>query len=171
MSVVRPGGMGTSTTVPVVITNARSSSCNRLAAPHNGQRIFDERAHASRDSGRRTKCYGEVNFAPKAPDTNGGSLFVSGPALAIPLRVPARERSTASTSSGIRARAWWATTFIAAPVPTAHIPGSTPAVDSNTAYTDGTVVSGQTYYYAATSVNSSGQESTLSTPPVHATVP
>jgi hypothetical protein len=44
-------------------------------------------------------------------------------------------------------------------------------LDSNTAYSDGTVVSGQTYYYAATSVNSSGQESSRSTPPVQATVP
>ena len=44
-------------------------------------------------------------------------------------------------------------------------------LDANTAYTDSTVVSGQTYYYAATSVNSSGQESALSTPPVGAAVP
>jgi hypothetical protein len=44
-------------------------------------------------------------------------------------------------------------------------------LDSSTAYTDSTVVSGQTYYYAATSVSSSGQESARSTPPVQATVP
>jgi fibronectin type 3 domain-containing protein len=44
-------------------------------------------------------------------------------------------------------------------------------VNPNTAYTDSTVVSGQTYYYAATSVNSSGQESALSTPPVEAAIP
>jgi hypothetical protein len=45
------------------------------------------------------------------------------------------------------------------------------ALNSTTAYTDTTVVSGQTYYYAATSVNASGQESTLSTPAVEAVVP
>lgn len=39
-----------------------------------------------------------------------------------------------------------------------------PTVDANTAFTDSAVVAGTTYYYAATSVNSSGQESTLSTP-------
>lgn len=39
-----------------------------------------------------------------------------------------------------------------------------PAVDNNTAYSDSTVASGNTYYYAATSVNSSGVESSLSTP-------
>ncbi len=45
-----------------------------------------------------------------------------------------------------------------------------PSVDANTAYTDSTVVAGQTYYYEATSVNSSGQESARSTPPVVAAV-
>jgi hypothetical protein len=45
-----------------------------------------------------------------------------------------------------------------------------PSVNANTAYADSTVVSGQTYYYAATSVNSSGQESGMSTP-VTAAVP
>jgi fibronectin type 3 domain-containing protein len=33
------------------------------------------------------------------------------------------------------------------------------ALDSNTAYTDATVVSGATYYYVATAVNSSAEES------------
>jgi hypothetical protein len=37
-------------------------------------------------------------------------------------------------------------------------------LDTATSYTDSTVVSGQTYYYAATAVNSSGQESAQSTP-------
>jgi fibronectin type 3 domain-containing protein len=40
-----------------------------------------------------------------------------------------------------------------------------------TEYIDTTVVSGQTYYYAATSVNSNGQESARSKPPVEAVVP
>jgi len=46
-----------------------------------------------------------------------------------------------------------------------------PTLDPNTAYTDGTVASGQTYYYEATSVNASGQESVRSTPPVVASIP
>ncbi len=37
-------------------------------------------------------------------------------------------------------------------------------LDPNTTYTDSTVVSGATYYYAATAVDSSGQESTYSSP-------
>jgi hypothetical protein len=43
-------------------------------------------------------------------------------------------------------------------------------LDSNTAYKDDTVVSGNTYYYAATAVNSSGRESARSTP-IEAVVP
>jgi hypothetical protein len=45
------------------------------------------------------------------------------------------------------------------------------SLDGTTAYTDSTVVAGQTYYYEATAVNSSGQESARSTPPVQAIVP
>jgi hypothetical protein len=44
-------------------------------------------------------------------------------------------------------------------------------LEANTAYTDSTVAAGQTYYYAATSVSSSGQESARSTPVVQAVVP
>jgi len=37
-------------------------------------------------------------------------------------------------------------------------------LDPNTSYTDVMVASGTTYYYAATAVNSSGQESAFSAP-------
>jgi fibronectin type 3 domain-containing protein len=44
-------------------------------------------------------------------------------------------------------------------------------LDANTAFTDGSVAAGQTYYYEATAVNSSGQESVRSNPPVAASIP
>ncbi len=44
-------------------------------------------------------------------------------------------------------------------------------LNPNTVYTDGSVTSGQTYYYSATSVNASGVESGKSLPPVQAVVP
>jgi hypothetical protein len=44
-------------------------------------------------------------------------------------------------------------------------------LDPGTAYTDSSVASGATYYYEATAVNSSGQESARSTPPVVASIP
>jgi Abnormal spindle-like microcephaly-assoc'd, ASPM-SPD-2-Hydin len=45
------------------------------------------------------------------------------------------------------------------------------SLDPNTAYTDTSVGSGTTYYYEATAVNSSGQESVPSSPPVVAKIP
>jgi hypothetical protein len=45
------------------------------------------------------------------------------------------------------------------------------SLDPTTAYTDSTVAPGHTYFYEATSVNSSGQESARSTPPVVANIP
>jgi hypothetical protein len=45
-----------------------------------------------------------------------------------------------------------------------------PSLDGTAAYTDPTVVSGQTYYYVATALNSAGQESAYSAP-VQAVVP
>jgi fibronectin type 3 domain-containing protein len=45
-----------------------------------------------------------------------------------------------------------------------------PTLDSGTAYADSTVVSGHTYYYAATAVDSAGVEGVYSTP-VEATIP
>lgn len=45
------------------------------------------------------------------------------------------------------------------------------AVDPSTGYTDNSVNSGATYYYEATAVNSAGQESAPSTPPVMASIP
>jgi len=44
-------------------------------------------------------------------------------------------------------------------------------LDANTAYTDTSVAPGSTYYYEATAVNSSGQESVPSTPPLVVSIP
>jgi hypothetical protein len=44
-------------------------------------------------------------------------------------------------------------------------------LDLNTIYTDSTVASGAIYYYEATALSSSGEESVRSTPPVVATIP
>ena len=44
-------------------------------------------------------------------------------------------------------------------------------VDANTAYTDSAVAAGQVYYYQATSVSSTGQESVRSTPPLEVSIP
>jgi Abnormal spindle-like microcephaly-assoc'd, ASPM-SPD-2-Hydin len=46
-----------------------------------------------------------------------------------------------------------------------------PSLNSTTSYTDNTVSSGVTYYYAATAVNSSGEESSYSSPPLQVAIP
>jgi len=46
-----------------------------------------------------------------------------------------------------------------------------PSLNSGTAYTDGTVASGHTYYYVTTAVSSSNVESSPSTPPAQAMIP
>lgn len=55
--------------------------------------------------------------------------------------------------------------------PTGNYSKINSTLDPSTVYTDSTVVSGQTYYYAATSVGSNGQESSQSTPPLQVAVP
>ena len=45
------------------------------------------------------------------------------------------------------------------------------SLDANTAYVDNGVTAGNTYYYEATAVNASGQESARSSPPVSASIP
>jgi hypothetical protein len=162
---------GTSSTDSVVLTNARSSSVtlSGLYTTGSGFSMSGPALPLTLDAGQSVTV--EVTFTPKATDTNGGSLFVSGPELAIPL-----------TGTGIVTQYtvnlfWDSSSGVAG----YNVYRSTSAngtyskinssLDSNTAYTDGTVASGQTYYHAATSVSSSGQESTLSTPPVQAAVP
>ncbi len=113
----------------------------------------------------------EVTFTPKTTDTDGGSLFVSGPERAIPLTGTGTVTQYTvnlfwDSSSGVAGYNVYRSTSANGTYSKIN-----PSLDSNTAYTDGTVASGQTYYYAATSVSSSGQESTLSTPPVQAAVP
>jgi fibronectin type 3 domain-containing protein len=45
------------------------------------------------------------------------------------------------------------------------------SVDTNTSFTDSSVAGGTTYYYVATSVNSTGMESSFSSPALKAIVP
>jgi Transmembrane protein 131-like N-terminal/Abnormal spindle-like microcephaly-assoc'd, ASPM-SPD-2-Hydin len=116
-----------------------------------------------------------VAFTPKTSGTDSGSLSFSSNAS----NSPATESLTGvGTTVPYSVNLWWN--------PSSDVVGynvyrSTSssgsyskinaALDANTAYTDSNVTSGNTYYYEATSVNSAGQESSLSTPPVQAVVP
>ncbi len=117
-----------------------------------------------------------VGFTPKNSGTASGSLsFVSNASNSQALE----SLTGIGTQTQFSVNLWWSSSSsevigynvyrsIAANGAYSKINST---LDPNTAFTDGTVVSGQTYYYAATSVNSGGQESTRSTPPVQAVVP
>jgi hypothetical protein len=116
-----------------------------------------------------------VAFTPKASGTVSGSLSFSSNAT----NSQASESMTGvGTTTPYSVSIWWNSS---SDVVGYNVYRSTSAsgsyskintaLDANTAYTDSTVASGNTYYYAATSVNSGGQESSLSTPAVQAVVP
>jgi hypothetical protein len=163
--------IGSSSTVPVVIKNAHLSSVtlSQLRTTGAGFSTTGPTLPVTLAAGQSVTL--NVTFTPQAAGTNAGSIFVSGPALALPLTgtgiaAPYSVNLFWNSSSGVAGYNVYRST--AANGTYSRINSN---VDPNTAYTDGTVVSGQTYYYAATAVNSSGQESARSTPPVSATVP
>ncbi len=112
-----------------------------------------------------------VTFAPQAASPDGGSLFAYGLGLAVPLSgtgVTAQYTVNLSWNSSSGAMGYNVYRSTTASGTYSRL---NPSPNANTAYTDNTVVPGQTYYYSATSVNSSGVESSLATPPVQAVIP
>ena len=116
-----------------------------------------------------------VGFTPKGSGTISGSLSFASNAS----NSPAVE-SLAGIGTAPQFKvdlSWNASTGVAgynvyrSMSPTGTYTKINPALDANTAYTDASVASGQTYYYEATAVNSSGQESARSSPPVSASIP
>jgi len=162
---------GTSSTVPVVLTNSRSSNLtmSRLGTSGSGFSVNGPTLPLTLGPGQSVTV--SVNFAPQAAGTDGGSLFAYGLGLAVPL-------SGTGIAAQYSVNLFWNS---ASDVVGYNVYRSTASngtfskinstLDSGTAYTDSGVVSGQTYYYAATSVNQSGQESTRSTPPVQVAIP
>lgn len=115
-----------------------------------------------------------VSFTPKASGTVSGSLTFSSNA-ASPTTASLIGTGTApqhsvnlswNASAGVAGYNIYRSTSS-----TGTYVRINPTLEANTAYTDSSVVSGQTYYYEATAVNSSGQESVRSTPPVPASIP
>jgi len=162
---------GTSSTVPVVLTNASSSTItiSKLGTTGTGFSMSGPTLPLTLEAGQGVTV--NVTFAPQATGTEGGSLFAWGTGRVVPL-----------TGTGVvtpySVNLFWNSSadVVGYNVYRSLTPSGTytrinSTLDSITAYTDSTVVSGQTYYYAATSVSSSGQESTRSTPPVQAVIP
>ena len=77
--------IGTSSTVPIVLTNARSYKVTLSALQTTGVGFSMSGPEFPLTLGARQSVTLNVAFAPQSAGTNGGSLFVSGPQLAIPL--------------------------------------------------------------------------------------
>jgi Abnormal spindle-like microcephaly-assoc'd, ASPM-SPD-2-Hydin len=165
--------MGSSSTVPVVLTNSRSSSTtiSRLGTTGSGFSMSGPNLPLTLEAGQSVTV--KVTFSPQTAVTQGGSLFAWGAGLVVPLT--GTGTATAATysvnlswnsSSGAMGYNVYRSTTATG---TYSRLNSTP--NANTAYTDSAVAPGQTYYYSATSVNSSGVESSLATPPVQAVIP
>lgn len=166
--------MGTSSTVPVVLTNPRSSSVTiskfgTTGTTGSGFSVNGPALPLILEPGQSVTV--NVTFAPQAAGADGGSLFAYGLGLAVPL-----------SGTGVAAQYSVSLLWNSSPGATGYnIYRSTTAsgtysrmnstLDANTAYTDTTVIPGQTYYYSATSVSSGGMESALATPPVQAVIP
>jgi hypothetical protein len=166
-----PVAMGTSSTVPVVLTNSRSSNLimSKLGTSGNGFSVNGPALPLTLEPGQNVTV--NVTFAPQAAGPDGGSLFAYGLGLAVPLSGTgittqySVNLSWNSSSGAMGYNVYRSTTA------SGTYSRLNSAPNANTAYTDSTVVPGQTYYYSATSVNSGGVESSLATPPVQAVIP
>jgi hypothetical protein len=163
--------MGTNSTVPVVLTNSRSSNLtmSKLGTSGSGFSVSGPTLPLTLEPGQSVTV--KVTFAPQAAGTDGGGLFAYGLGLSVPLSgtgVAAQYSVNLSwnSSSGVTGYNVYRSTTASGTYSRLN-----PTLNANTAYTDTTVAPGQTYYYSATSVNSSGVESALATPPVQAVIP
>lgn len=165
--------VGTTGTHAITLSASGASVTVSSDASSNSQFVLDGAAFPFTIPAGQSVDY-NVSFTPKASGTVSGSLTFSSNAASPPTAsltgtgtAPQHSvnlswnasagvsgynvyRSTSSTGTYVRINA---------------------TLDANTAYTDSSVVSGQAYYYEASAVNSSGQESARSTPPVQASIP
>lgn len=166
--------IGASSTVPVVLSNPRSSSMTisklgTTGTTGSGFSVNGPALPLILEPGQNVTV--NVTFAPQAVGPDGGSLFAYGLGLAVPLSGTgiatqySVNLSWNSSSGAMGYNVYRSTTA------SGTYSRLNSAPNANTAYTDSTVVPGQTYYYSATSVNSGGVESSLATPPVQAVIP
>lgn len=158
--------VGNSTTLPASLTatggsvtiNSASSSNSQYSIPgvsfpftiNAGQSVSLNVAFAPTKSGTDN---GTLTFSSSASSSSAESMTGSGvvPQYSVTLSW------SGSTSSVVGYNVYRGTTA-------GSYSKINSSLDPNTSYSDSTVASGVTYYYAATSVNSSGEESSYSSP-------
>lgn len=160
--------VGTTQTQPITISAAGASVTVSSATSSNSQFVLEGASFPlTIDAGRSESLH--VAFSPKSSGTISGTLtFASDASNSRTLESLAGIGSVtpysvslfwnASSSEIVGYNVYRSTSESG---PYGKINGK---LDPNTAYKDGTVVSGHTYYYVATSVDSSGKESAPSTP-------
>jgi hypothetical protein len=166
--------VGTTDTLPLTISAVGASVTISSASSSSSQFVMEGTSFPLTITSGQSVAF-NVAFTPKSTGTVSGSLSFSSNAS----NSQASESMTgAGTTTPYSVSIWWNPSSDVAGYNVYRSTSSSgsyskinSALDANTAYTDSTVTSGNTYYYAATSVNSSGQESSLSTPPVQAVVP
>jgi hypothetical protein len=166
--------VGTTATLPITMSATGASLTVSSAASSSAQFVLEGASFPFTIPAGQSVSF-NVAFAPQTSGTLSGALsFVSN----------ASNPQATESLSGIgtvttySVNLFWNTSSDVAgynvyrsSAPTGTYSKINSTLDPTTAYTDSTVMAGQTYYYAATSVSSSGQESARSTPPVQAAVP
>ena len=167
--------------VPVGVTQKQSITMGASGtsvtvssgAVSNGQFVLESATFPLTIPAGQTASF-NLAFTPKSSGTQSGSLSFSSNASNS--QVIESLTGDGTTTQYSVALSWNSTSGVAgynvyrSTSATGTYAKLNPSVSANTAYTDSTVASGQTYYYAATSVNSGGQESARSSP-VQASIP
>jgi len=167
-------GVGTTDTLPITISAAGASVTVSSASSSSSLFVLEGASFPLTIAAGKSVSM-NVAFTPKSSGSVSGSLSFASNAS----NLQATESLTGDgTLTPYSVNLWWnpSSDVVGYNVYRSTSSNGTyskinSALDANTAYTDNTVVSGNTYYYAATSVNSSGEESILSKPPVVAVVP
>src|SRR5580704_4567139 len=165
---------GTTATQPITMSASGAAVTVSSDSSSNSQFVLNGASFPLTIAAGQSVSF-NVAFTPKSSGSESGSLSFASNATNSPAPESLAGIGTVTSYS---VSLWWnASTNVAgynvyrSTAANGTYAKVNPNLDAGTAYTDSTVASGQTYYYEATSVNSSGQESSRSTPPVVAAVP
>jgi fibronectin type 3 domain-containing protein len=166
--------VGTTEKQPITMSAAKESVTVSSDASSNSQFVLDGASFPFTIPAGKSVSF-NVAFTPKSTGNVSGSLSFTSNASDSPIKESLNGTGTAQLYS---VNLYWnASDDVVGYNVYRSLSANgkyfriNPSLDPNTAYTDATVASGRTYYYEATSVNASGQESVRSTPPVVASIP
>lgn len=158
--------VGTTDTLPITVSATGGSVTISSDSTNNSQFVLTGASFPLTIASGSSKSF-NVAFTPQNSGTISGSLSFAStasnsqkePLTGVGTATPYSVNLSWNPSSGATGYNVYRST-----TSTGSFARINPALDSNTAYSDSTVTASTTYYYAATSVNSSGVESSLSTP-------